>query len=110
MARHFDSGKSTLDYLYTFIGVAVCWQLRLHKCVALSTIEAKYIASIEDGKEMLWLKHLFNESGIKQRDYKIYCDKQSAMYLNENTIHHSWRKHIDIRYYCICNVIEHKNC
>jgi hypothetical protein len=33
-----------------FAGGAVSWQSRLQKCVALSTIEAEYIALTEGGK------------------------------------------------------------
>ena len=45
-----DGRKSTLGYLFTFVGGAVSWQSRLQKCVALSTTEAEYIAANEAGK------------------------------------------------------------
>ena len=38
-----DGRKSTSGYLFTFVGGAVSWQLRLQKCVALSTTEAEYL-------------------------------------------------------------------
>ena len=64
-AGDVNGRKSTSGYLFTFAGGAVSWQSRLQKCVALSTIEAKYIASNEVGKEMLWLKWFLQELGLK---------------------------------------------
>ena len=106
MAGDLDNRKSTSGYLYTFAGGAVSWQSRLQKCVALSTTEAEYIAAAEAGKEMLWLKRFLIELGIKQEDYKIHCDNQSAMDLSKNSMYHSRTKHIDIRYHWIREVID----
>ena len=44
MAGDVDSKKSISGFLMTFAGGAVSWQSKLHKCIALSTIEAKYIS------------------------------------------------------------------
>ena len=64
-AGDLDGRKSTPGYLFTFAGGAISWQSRLQKCVALSTIEAEYIATNEAGKEMLWLKQFLQELGLK---------------------------------------------
>ncbi|KAM2033899.1 hypothetical protein ACFX1T_015715 [Malus domestica] len=100
--------KSTSGYLFTFAGGAVSWQSKLQKCVALSTTEAEYIAATEACKELLWLKRFLQELGLKQSDYGIYCDSQSALDLSKNTTYHSRTKHIDIRYHWIRDVIENK--
>ncbi|CAN0845944.1 Retrovirus-related Pol polyprotein from transposon TNT 1-94 [Linum grandiflorum] len=50
-----DRRKSTSGYMFAFSGRAISWQSKLQKCVALSS-EAKYIAAMEAGKEMLCLK------------------------------------------------------
>ena len=54
MAGDMDTKKSNIGYLYTFAGAVVSWVSRLQRIVALSTIEAEYIATIEACKEMLW--------------------------------------------------------
>ena len=56
MARDIDTRKSTSGYVLTFAGGAVSWQSRLQRCIALSTIEAEYIAATEVCKEMLWMQ------------------------------------------------------
>lgn len=65
--------------------------------MALSTIEAEYIAATEAVKEALWLKGLINELGIQQDTVKVYCDNQSAIHLCKNNSSHERTKHIDIR-------------
>jgi hypothetical protein len=107
-AGDLDSRKSTSGYLFTFAGGAVSWQSKLQKCVALSTTEAEYIAANEAGKEVIWLKNYLNELGVKQADYVIHCDSQSAIYLSKNSMYHSRTKHIDLRYHWIRDAVLNK--
>lgn len=106
MAGDLDCRKSTSGFVFTFAGGAVSWQSKLQKCVALSTIEAEYIAIAEAGKEMLWLKRFLHELGQEQTQYVVYCDSQSALDLSKNAMYHSRTKHINIRYHWIREVME----
>jgi len=47
MAGDIHSRRSTLGYLIKFAGRVVNWQSKLHKCVALSTIEVEFIVITE---------------------------------------------------------------
>ena len=89
-----DNIRFTLGYLMTFSGGFVSWQSRLQKCVALSTTEA---APIKACKELLWMKHFIHELGFKKQRYVVYCDNQSIIHLNKNSIFHARSKHIDER-------------
>ncbi|PHT87281.1 Short-chain dehydrogenase TIC 32, chloroplastic [Capsicum annuum] len=62
MTDDLDNKRSTTKFLFTFSRRAISWQLKLQKCVALSTIEV-YIVAIEAGKEMVRLKNN-GESGF----------------------------------------------
>ncbi|GKV10172.1 hypothetical protein SLEP1_g21576 [Rubroshorea leprosula] len=86
MAGDIDTRKSTSGYLITFARGAVSWQLRLQRCVALSTIEAEFIATVEACKELLWMKRFTQELGLAQ--------KRS--------------EHIDVRYHWIRDVLDSK--
>ena len=99
MSGDVDSSKSTSGYLMTFAGAAMSWQLRLRKCVVLSTTEAEYIAAVEAGKELLWMKNFLKELGLNQEKYALYCDSQSAIHLAKNASYHSRTKHIRRRYH-----------
>ena len=84
------------------------WQSRLQKCVALSTIKAKYIAITETSKELLWMKKFLQELGLQQERCLLYCDSQSVIHLSKNPTFHSRFKHIDVRYHWICDALEMK--
>ncbi|RVW11901.1 Retrovirus-related Pol polyprotein from transposon TNT 1-94 [Vitis vinifera] len=99
MVGDVDNRRSTSGYLMTFSRGAVSWQSRLQKCVALSTIEAEYIAAAEACKELLWMKCFMQELGFKQQRYVVYCDNQSAIHLSKNSTYHARSKHIDVRYH-----------
>jgi hypothetical protein len=57
-------------------------------------------------KELVWLQILW--SGIKfgQRDMKINCDSQSAIFLEKNPYYHSKTKHIDVKYHFVRDMVE----
>jgi hypothetical protein len=59
MAGDIDSRKSTSGNLITYSGGAMSWQSKLQKCVALSIIEAEYIAITKVAKELLWMKNSY---------------------------------------------------
>ena len=50
-AGDLDSRKSTTGYVFRFAGGLICWKSTLQDVVALSTIEAEYMAMTEAGKE-----------------------------------------------------------
>ena len=89
MTGDIDGRKSTSRFLFTFEGGAISWQSKLQKCVTLSTTEAEYIAMTEAGKEMFWMKRFLQDLGLKQDEYVLHCDSQSALDLSKNSTYHS---------------------
>ena len=53
MAGDKDSTRSTTRYVFTLGGTKISWISKLQQVVALSTIEAKYVSTIEATKEMI---------------------------------------------------------
>ena len=47
---------------------------RLQKCVALSSVEAEYVAIAKAGKEMIWMTDYLEELGKKQREKILQVD------------------------------------
>ena len=84
------------------------WQSRLQKCVSLSTTDAEYIAVVEAAKEVLWTKNFLQELGMKQENYNLFYDSQSAIHLAKNPSFHSRTKHIEVRYHWIRDVVSSK--
>ena len=50
-----DSCRSTRSFVITLCGGAVSWKTCKQDVVALSTMEAEYIALTEASKEVIWL-------------------------------------------------------
>jgi len=46
------------------------------------------------------------ELDLKQEDYVLYSDNQSAIDLAKNPVYHVKTKHIDVRYYFIRQLLE----
>ena len=84
MSVDVDTSWSTSGYVMLYARGAVSWQSRLQKTVALSTTEAEYMAAVEAGKEVLWMKDFISELGIRQEEYRLYCDSQSAIHIPKN--------------------------
>ena len=62
--------------------------------MALSTTESEYMAVVEAGKELIWMKNFLIELGMKQEIFVLHCDNQSAIHLAKNATYHSRTKHI----------------
>ena len=77
-----------------YAGGAVSWQSRLQKVVALSTIEAEYMAAVDVGIELFWMRDFLSELGLKQETFLLHCVNQSAIHLTKNVSYHSRTKHI----------------
>ena len=77
------------------------------KSVALSTVEAEYIAASMACCEAIWLRKLFNELFEHVQDTTvIFRDNQSGIRISENLVFHDRSKHIDIRYHFIRDMVQ----
>lgn len=96
-----DSRKSTTGYVFTLHGGAICWASKLQRSVAVSTMEAEYMAASEASKEAIWLRHLLEDLGYVVRPVAIHCDNQSAIKVIKNPVVSTRSKHIEIRYHAV---------
>lgn len=100
-----DTRKSLTGYVFTAFGTAINWKASLQKVVALSTIEAEYMALTEATKEALWLLGLVKELQLGQDRIIVFCDSQGAVQLSKNQVFHERKKHVDIKLHFIRDVI-----
>lgn len=94
--------RSTSGYLFKIGNGVISWSSKKQVTVALSTMEAEYIALAYAIKEALWLCALLGGLGqpIKVLTV-IYCDNQSAISFAHDNQFHACTKHIDIRHHFI---------
>ncbi|KAL0362187.1 UNVERIFIED_CONTAM: Retrovirus-related Pol polyprotein from transposon TNT 1-94 [Sesamum calycinum] len=52
-AGDLDDRRSTTGYVFTLGGGFICWKSTVHSIVALSTIEAEYMAVVEAAKSFM---------------------------------------------------------
>jgi hypothetical protein len=96
-----DSRRSTTGYVVYAAGGPIIWQSKLQSTVAVSTMEAEYMAAFGAIQELIWIKGVLGEIGFNYIDpITLYMvDSKSAMSLAKNPTHHKRSKHIDIKYH-----------
>jgi hypothetical protein len=105
-ANDLDTRRSTTGFVVMLNNGAVSWKSQRQPTVALSTMEAEYMALTEATKEMKWIRALLEEMNVKIDYAPLFSDSQSAIALSKNPISHSRAKHIDIRHHFVREAIE----
>ena len=102
-----DSGRSTGGYVTVLAGGAIGWASKLQPFVTLSTTEAEYIAAVEAGKEIRWMRSILQEFGFPMTAASVLrVDNQSAISVTKNPEHHGRMKHLDLRFFWLREVVE----
>lgn len=102
-----ENGRSTSGYLVKFGTAAVSWNSKVQPFVALSTAEAEFIAAVEAGKEIYWMRNILKEFGYKiDGPSSLQCDNQSAIQVAKNPEHHGRMKHLDLRFFWLRDAVE----
>ena len=57
-------------------GGAVGWYSKLQTIVALSTTEAEYMAAVEAGKEIAWMRNILSEFGYSVEQQEAACRRE----------------------------------
>jgi hypothetical protein len=97
-----DDRRSVTGYAFILGGGTVSWQAKKQHTVALSSVEAEYMAASQAAKEALWLRALLRELGMHTSSPTTLCsDSQGSIALSKNPEHHARSKHIDIRHHFI---------
>ena len=88
-------------------GGAVSWKSFKQPIIADSTTEAGYVATSDAAKEGFWFKKFIVELGVMTSDViPLYYDNNGAMALAKESRSHQKSKHIEQRYYIICDYLK----
>ena len=94
---NIDDRRSITGYVFMLGGGAVSWQSKKQPTVALSSVEAEYMAAAQAAREALWWQKLLRELGVARHPATvIHTDSQGSIALSKNPEHHARSKHIDI--------------
>lgn len=102
-----DSGRSTGGYMVRIGSGAVNWSSKLQPVVSLSTTEAEYIAAVEAGKEVAWMRNLLTELGYSFTSPSTpHMDNNSAIQVCKNPEHFTRLKHMNLRLYWLRDAVQ----
>jgi hypothetical protein len=94
--------RSITGWVFLLHNGAVSWQSRKQPTVALSSVEAEYMAATQATREAVWWRAFLAEIGIPPTtSTTIYSDSQGAIALGKNPEHHKRTKHIDIQHHYV---------
>jgi hypothetical protein len=75
------------------------WNSKKQTSVALSTIEAEYVAAGQCCVQLLWMMQTLRDFGYNLSKVLLLCDNESAIRMVDNPIEHNRTKHKDIRHH-----------
>jgi hypothetical protein len=97
-AADLDTRRSTSGEVFMMLGGPVSWSSKKQATVALSTVEAEYIALTRSSKQAMWMYSFLEELCMPQeRPAILYGDNMGAAALARDAKGHARVKHIDIR-------------
>ena len=102
-----DTRRSTSGYVFTMAGGAVTWSSKRQATVALSTVEAEYVAMSRCAQQMIWMQTWLDEVEVTHdMPGMIKGDSRGAIALAKNTKDHGKVKHIDIRHHYLRELVK----
>jgi len=101
--------KSTSGTCHLFGKCLISWHSKKQHSVALSTVEAGYVAAGSCCSQILWIKQQLLDYDLKLGCVPIKCDNTSAINLTKNHVLHSRTKHIEIRHQFLRDHVEKKD-
>uniref|UniRef100_A0A2N9GE70 CCHC-type domain-containing protein n=1 Tax=Fagus sylvatica TaxID=28930 RepID=A0A2N9GE70_FAGSY len=92
-----DERKSTSGYAFLLNNGAITWSSKKQPCIALSTMEAEYLACSETVQEAIWLRRFFQHLEVVKDasdPMTIHCDSTTALAYAKDPKYHGKTKHI----------------
>lgn len=94
--------KSTTGTVVYYGGGVVSWSSRRQECVTLSTMEAEYVALAETCQEVIWLRRLLEDFGVKQKTATVVNeDNQGCLSFVKSERSTKRSKHIETKHHFV---------
>jgi len=84
----------------------ISWESKEQNSIALSIAEVEYMYVACCCSQLIWIKYQLEDYSSIKTNILVYCDNTSAINLCKNHIQHSKAKHIEIRYYFMCDYVQ----
>jgi hypothetical protein len=97
---------SVSGYVIFILGVPIMWKSKSQKSVTLSSSEAEYFALSEASNDVKFIVLVLQSLGIKvDTPIMIKVDNIGAIFMAENVSATSQRKHIDMCYHFVQEIV-----
>src|SRR5271170_6776655 len=96
-----DDRKSTTGYVFILNNGPISWGTHKQSTVALSTMEAEYMAISDAAWEALARNYLLTDLAIRIPPPLIHGDNRSALNIAQQPIFNRQAKHIEVKYHFI---------
>ncbi|GJU79965.1 copia protein [Tanacetum coccineum] len=103
---YLTASRPNLTFIVCMCARLVSWSSKRQKSVAISSMEAEYIALSGCCAQVLWMRSQLTDYGLGFNKIPMYCDNKSVIALCCNNVQHSRSKHIDIRFHFIKEQVE----
>ena len=107
-----DQCKSTLGYAFLLNDSTILWSSKKQSCVALSTMEAEYVACSAATQDAIWLRSFLQHLEIVKSaldPVTIFYDNTAALAVAKDPKYHGKTKHIKKRHNYIRDSITDKD-
>ena len=107
-----DQSKSTSGYVFLLNDSAILWSSKKQSCVALSTMEAEYVAYSAATQDAVWLRSFLQHLEIVKTALEpvtIFCNNTAALAVTKDPKYHEKTKHIKKIYHYIRDAIIEKD-
>jgi len=102
-----QTGRSTGGYATVMCGAAIRWSSKRQPFVILSSTETEYVAAVEAGKEIKWMRNILTEFGYPPSySSTLFIDNKSGIDVSKNPEHHGRMKHLDLRLYWLRDAVQ----
>ena len=87
--------------MFLLAGGAISWNSAKQDAIAISTMEAEFIACFEATNHELWLWNFVSRLGVIDsiaKPFRIFCDNATAIFFSKNDKYSNSAKYMDIKY------------
>ena len=107
-ASNPDTRRSVTGYVFMLCGAAVHYVARFQKLVAKSSFESELISLYSCSTDLVWIRFLLEDLGIKIATIPVWGDNKTAIYRSTEVVRTPRTRHIDVRFFSQADLIEAK--
>ena len=105
--RDPDTRRAITGFIFFLGSCIISWQSKSQTSVALSSMEAEYMAACAASQETIWLSKILQEFGsLFTKPIILLEDNQACIHLSKNPGDFTKSKHIDTRYHFVREQVE----